>query len=132
MAHLQFVDCAIREYLLFRGFSTTLKTFETELKAVEKSFSVELIMARLTTSLNQQDLTSLKELWRHLSMYFFNKLDQAYGNVVKRIEANLFKLYLIYATNAKQPDKVQEFFSKSPELQTQSEWKDWFGRTIVN
>lgn len=128
MAHLQFVDFSIREYLLFRGFSSTLRAFEAEAKTAEKSFSVEKIMDRVTQSIATHDLPALRDLWRNLTNFFFNKLDQIYGTAVKRIEANLLKLFLVTAHTANKPDKVHEFFVKSPELQSQSEWKDWFGK----
>lgn len=131
MAHLQFVDHSIREYLLFRGFSSTLKSFEAELKTAEKSFSVEKIMDRISQSIATQDLASLRELWRNLANFFFNKLDHVYGTAVKRIEANMLKLFLVTAHSANKPDKVHDFFMKSPELQSHSEWKDWFGELIL-
>jgi hypothetical protein len=41
MSHVQYVDELIREYLLYRGFSGTLKAFDTELKVdKDKSFRV--------------------------------------------------------------------------------------------
>lgn len=129
MAHLQFVDVSIREYLLFRGFSATLKAFESESRSAEKSFSVDKIMDRITHSIATQDLNSLRDLWRNLTHFFFNKLDQLHGAAVKRIEANMLKLFLVSAHAANKPDKVHEFFLKCPELQSQSEWKDWFGET---
>lgn len=130
MSHLQFVDFAIREYLLFRGFSSTMKSFEAELKTAEKSFSVEKIMDRISQSIAAQDLAALRELWRNLTTFFFNKLDHVYGTAVKRMEANLLKLFLVTAHAANKPDKVHEFFMKCPELQSHSEWKDWFGELI--
>lgn len=129
MAHIQFVDISIREYLLFRGFTSTLRAFETELKT-EKGFSVEKIMEKIQQSIHTSDLASLRETWRNLSNFFFNKLDQNYGTAVKRIENNLLKLYLVTAHQANKPDKVHDLFLKCPELQTQSEWKDWFGESF--
>lgn len=36
-------------------------------------------------------------------------------------------MYLINAVVNNKPEKVTEFFAKmTPELQNQSEWKDWF------
>jgi hypothetical protein len=41
MSHIQYVDELIREYLLYRGFSGTLKAFDSELKVdKDKSFRV--------------------------------------------------------------------------------------------
>lgn len=43
MTHIQFIDELIREYLLFRGFAGTLKTFDIELKQdKEKGFRVSI------------------------------------------------------------------------------------------
>lgn len=43
MSQIQYVDELIREYLLYRGFSGTLKMFDTELKSdKEKGFRVSL------------------------------------------------------------------------------------------
>lgn len=44
MSQIQYVDELIREYLLYRGFSGTLKMFDTELKVdKEKGFRVSFL-----------------------------------------------------------------------------------------
>jgi len=41
MSHIQYVDELVKEYLLFRGFSQTLKAFDNDLKTEkEKGFRV--------------------------------------------------------------------------------------------
>lgn len=41
MSHIQYVDELVKEYLLFRGFSQTLRAFDNDLKAEkEKGFRV--------------------------------------------------------------------------------------------
>lgn len=43
MTQIQYVDELIREYLLYRGFSGTLKMFDSELKVdKEKGFRVNI------------------------------------------------------------------------------------------
>lgn len=45
MSHVQYVDELVKEYLLFRGFSQTLKAFDNDLKAEkEKGFRVRIVM----------------------------------------------------------------------------------------
>lgn len=45
MSHVQYVDELVKEYLLFRGFSQTLKAFDNDLKAEkEKGFRVRILM----------------------------------------------------------------------------------------
>lgn len=41
MSHVQYIDELVREYLLFRGFTVTLKSFDNELKIdKDKGFRV--------------------------------------------------------------------------------------------
>ncbi|PSN38125.1 WD repeat-containing protein 91 [Blattella germanica] len=55
MSHIQYVDELIREYLLYRGFSGTVKTFDSELKVdKDKSFRPDKVtefFARVTPEL---------------------------------------------------------------------------------
>lgn len=47
MSHVQYVDELVKEYLLFRGFSQTLKAFDNDLKAEkEKGFRVRKITVK--------------------------------------------------------------------------------------
>jgi len=49
MSHVQHMDELIREYLLYRGFSGTLKAFDSELKVdKDKSFRVSNIFVALS------------------------------------------------------------------------------------
>lgn len=128
MAHAQFLEEAIKEYLLFRGFGATLKAFDADLRSdKEKSFRVDKIIEQLWHSVSIYDLNSLRELWNHLECHMFNKLEAHFLSGVKKLENCVLKLYLVNcATNNKQ-DKIIEFFAKmTPELQNQIEWKDWF------
>lgn len=47
MSHIQYVDELVKEYLLFRGFSQTLKAFDNDLKAEkEKGFRVRTVIKK--------------------------------------------------------------------------------------
>ncbi|XP_055679492.1 WD repeat-containing protein 91 [Lutzomyia longipalpis] len=128
MAHVQYVDGLIREYMLFRGFSNSLKAFDTELKNdKDKSFRVDKIIDKITHSINIQDLAALREIWAHLDGILFTKLEHSYTVAVKKLESGILKLYLVTAFSANKLEKITEFFSKlAPELQNQPEWKEWF------
>lgn len=79
MAHIQFVDSLLREYMLFRGFSNTLKSFDTELKSdKDKGFRVDKIIDQILAAINTQDLQQLREIWTHLDGHLFSKLEQAF------------------------------------------------------
>ncbi|KAK3932037.1 WD repeat-containing protein 91 [Frankliniella fusca] len=128
MAHLQYVDELVREYLLFRGFSSTLKTFDAELKAdKDKGFRVDKLVEQLTQHIYSYDLVALKELWAHLDHKIFSRLEQEFTPAVRKLENAVLKLYVVNTVVNGKTDKLNEFFSRlAPELQGQGEWKDWF------
>lgn len=81
MAHIQYVDTLIREYMLFRGFSSTLKTFETELKSdKDKGFRVDKIIDQILNAINTQDLQALRDIWNHLDGHLFSKLEHSFAS----------------------------------------------------
>ncbi|RZC34580.1 WD repeat-containing protein 91 [Asbolus verrucosus] len=128
MAHAHFIDELIREYLVFRGFASTVKAFDSDLKGdKEKSFRVDKIIEQLMHFVTNYDLNSLRELWGHLDSHMFTKLESHFIPGVKKLENAVLKLYLVNCVINNKTEKVMEFFLKmAPELQNQNEWKDWF------
>jgi hypothetical protein len=122
------MDELIREYLLYRGFSGTLKAFDSELKVdKDKSFRVDKIVEQLMQFIHLYDLNSLKELWTHLDQRMFSKLEHNFTPAVRKLENAVLKLYLVNAVTSGKVDKVTEFFVRfTPELIGQPEWKEWF------
>lgn len=81
MAHIQYVDSLIREYMLFRGFSNTLKTFDSELKSdKDKGFRVDKIIDQILSAINTQDLQLLRDIWNHLDGHLFSKLEHVFAS----------------------------------------------------
>ncbi|CAG9759738.1 unnamed protein product [Ceutorhynchus assimilis] len=128
MAHVQFMEELIREYLVFRGFASTLKSLEADLKTdKEKSFRVDKIIEQIMHLVSNYDLNGVRELWAHFENHIFNKIESHFAPSVKKLENAVLKLYVINAVSNNKPDKVIDFFLKmTPELQSQAEWKDWF------
>lgn len=131
MTHIQFVDELVREYLLYRGFASTLKAFDNDLKAdKDKGFRVDKIIDQIVHYVNVSDLNGLKEYWSHLDSLVFSKLEGHVQPAVRKLEYSLYKLYLVTAaqnTGGVRNEKVTEFLAKMlPELQGQNEWRDWF------
>lgn len=159
MAHIQYVDGLIREYLLFRGLPNSLKTFDSELKNdKDKGFRVDKIIEQITHSISVQDLQGLRELWNHLDGHLFSKLEHSFASgkissktyyhqrffghrglsivfvvAVKKLEHSVLKLYLVTAFTCNKPEKITEFFTKlAQELHSQNEWKEWFCMSVVD
>lgn len=102
MAHAQFMDENIREYLLFRGFGTTVKAFDAELKSdKEKSFRVDKIIDQIMQFVSNYDLTSLRELWGHLDTHMFSKLESNFtpGKLYVSGVVNFLMIYTHYLTH---------------------------------
>lgn len=133
MSHIQYVDELVKEYLLFRGFSQTLKAFDNDLKAEkEKGFRVDKIVDQLMQYIYNYDLASLRELWGHLDTRMFSRLESHFTPAVRKLENAVLKMYLVNAAVNNKQDRIQEFFTKmTPELQGHSEWKEWFALPFV-
>jgi WD repeat-containing protein 91 len=153
MAHIQFVDNLIREYMVFRGFGNALKAFDADLKTDKnKSFRVDKIIEQITQAINQSDLQSLRDIWNNLETNLFNKLEHSFTSgktyfvmisqckglmsafsAVRKLEQGILKLYLVTAETNKKADKIQEFYMKMSndlELHSKAEWKDWFCKSF--
>lgn len=128
MAHMQTIEVLVREFLAYRGFLTSLKSFESECKNDRnKSFRVDKIIESLQMSINSSDLQELRDIWRNLDTFFFSKLEQNYAEAVKKLESGLFKVYLVVAQNNGRNEKISEFFTKmATEIHSQPDWRDWF------
>lgn len=128
MAHVQFTDEIVKEYLLFRGFSVTLKAFDNELKIEkEKGFRVDRVVENLLQCVYNYDLAGLRDAWNHLETKIFTKLDHHLSVATRKLEGALLKFYLVHAIENSKSDKVSDFFSKmTQDLSGQSDWKDWF------
>eukprot|EP00729_Bicosta_minor_P023836 gene23836-24750_t len=73
---METVDEALREYLLFRGFTHTLRTFEAELRHdKDKAFQSTKIVNQIFVHVTAFELGGLCEFWDHLSKRFFSRLE---------------------------------------------------------
>ncbi|XP_048584812.1 WD repeat-containing protein 91 isoform X2 [Nematostella vectensis] len=123
----------IKEYLVFRGFTATVKAFESELKADrDKSFRVSKIVDQLRYYVSIYDISSLRQYWEHLDKRFFKRVDfQHYANV-RKLETCLLRLYIVNALQNYKIEKVTEFFEKyAMELQQHNEWREWFAIPFI-
>ncbi|XP_050533685.1 WD repeat-containing protein 91 [Daktulosphaira vitifoliae] len=128
MPHMQHIDELIREYLLFRGFTNSLKWFDFDIKAdKDKGFRVDKLVDQILQLVYSYDFTLIRELWSHFENKLFSKLDHDISSAVKKLENSLLKFYVVHAIINNRSDKVNEFLIKmTNDLQTQAEWKDWF------
>lgn len=128
MAHMQNIEVLVREFLAYRGFLTSLKSFESECKNDKnKSFRVDKIIDSLQMAINASDLQEIRDIWKNLDTFFFTKLEQNFLEAVKKLESGIFKVYLVVAQNNSRSDKIAEFFTKmASEIHSQADWREWF------
>jgi len=127
-ASTPYLDSLVKEYLLFRGFTATLRAFDAELKSEkEKGFRVDRIVDQLSSFINSHDLGGLLDLWRHLDSRIFTRLEASRVPAVRKLENSLLKLYAVTCVSTKQAEKLKEFFERiATDVHGQQEWKDWF------
>ncbi|KAI7817001.1 WD40-repeat-containing domain protein [Gamsiella multidivaricata] len=133
MNSIQHIDELVKEYLLFRGFTSTYKAFEADSKTdKDKGFQAciidaEKIIEELFAAIAAMDLSALLEHWRYLDIRYFSRLDHRFAGSVKKFELCLLRYYLIYAIQHKKKEKIVEFFdTHGAELQGNPEWVRWF------
>ncbi|CAG8487960.1 682_t:CDS:2 [Racocetra persica] len=128
--HIQQVEELIKEYLLFRGFSVTFRSFETECRNDrDKGFHAEKIIEELYSFIANSDINGLLDYWEYLNIRYFSRLDARYFGSVKKFKISLLRYYLVYATQQKRKEKVLEFFDMfETELNGNPEWSKWFDR----
>ncbi|CAI7993378.1 WD repeat-containing protein 91 [Geodia barretti] len=124
------LDDAIREYLLFRGFTQTLKLFETERRDDKDkgfSFRVNRIVEYIMQCVFKSDFPSLQSFWSHLYGRFFSQMNSESLTMAYRLETNVLRLFLVQASKTGRHEEVRAFFEKmSDSLHDRKEWKDWF------
>ncbi|XP_069025176.1 WD repeat-containing protein 91 [Embiotoca jacksoni] len=121
-------DEHVREYLIYRGFTGTLKHLDGEIKSdKEKGFRVDKIIDQLQLFVLNFDLFGLKEYWLYLDRRLFCRLEDVYRSTVNKLRTSLYRYYVINTIQKGNSERTQEFFQKQAlELQGQAEWRDWF------
>ncbi|XP_030841451.1 WD repeat-containing protein 91 [Strongylocentrotus purpuratus] len=125
---VQRMDELIRDYLLYRGLTNSLKSFDAELKNdKDKGFRADKILEQLLGFISTFDLLGLKNYWEHLERRIFSHLEYTHAHNVNKLRISVLRLYVVNAIQSNRTDRVTEFFEKLiPEIQSQVEWKEWF------
>ncbi|XP_065648765.1 WD repeat-containing protein 91 isoform X2 [Hydra vulgaris] len=122
------IDSLVKEYLIFRGFTSSLKVLETEIKNDNnKSYKVDKILEQFSLYIQNYEIANLKSYWRYFERCYFCQLGHETYKLVKKLETNVLQLYVVRALQNNKPERVNEFFEKyALELQHDAAWSDWF------
>ncbi|KAL2324590.1 hypothetical protein Fmac_023648 [Flemingia macrophylla] len=130
MEKMQHAEELVREFLVFRGFTNTLKAYDAELRTdIGKGFEVDkildLIFSVYVPNFNAGNLLSLLR-------FFKNYLSSSSGtpllSTLSKLEASLLRFYVVHALQCNRSDKVVEFFALhgTELLQRSQDWTHWF------
>ena len=91
---------------------------------------MENILEHFATCIHNYDIASLRKYWKYFERCFFSQLGHDTYKVIKKLEGNLLKLYIVHCVQTNKTEKVTEFFEKyASELHHEDNWKEWFGMT---
>lgn len=131
MENMQYAEELVREFLTFRGFTSTLRAFESELSTdIGRSFQVdkilELIFSQYIPKYQADKLISLLSFFKQC---LFSSLDSVLISTLSKLELSILRFYIVHALNSGRKDKVVEFFGVNGNylLQKREDWLPWFG-----
>ncbi|KAK9818366.1 hypothetical protein WJX72_011380 [[Myrmecia] bisecta] len=132
MDALPYVDTLLKEFLLFRGFTSSLQAFNADLAAdkgcgFQASQISELVFHNLIPQHEYRELVSLLDF---LNARIYCHLDSSFEPTIRKLEVSLLWLFVVHASRAGKTDKIKEFFSEYGESLLQGpdapDWHVWF------
>ncbi|KAG0608856.1 hypothetical protein M758_8G138200 [Ceratodon purpureus] len=131
----KFAEDAVREFLLFRGFTDTLQSFESELHAQCGSgfyllARVDRILMLMRDYVQRFEAERLVDLLAFLKSRVTKSGDVQLQQTATALERSLKRYYIVYAMQNGRKDKVLEFFGKYGKSLLRSgdpDWNAWFG-----
>lgn len=133
MENMQYAEELVREFLVFRGFTTTLQAFETELctdigKGFEVDKILDLIFSVYIPKFQAEKLLGLMGFLKQC----FSSSETVLIAAVSRLEVSILQYYIVYAVKSGKKEKIIEFFEMNGNdlLQKGHDWTPWFGRLL--
>ncbi|OIW12540.1 hypothetical protein TanjilG_04704 [Lupinus angustifolius] len=127
MEKMEYAEELVREFLVFRGFTNTLQSYDSELRSdIGQSFQLDkildLIFSLYIPKFQSHNLIAL--------LGFFNNYlsETTLVSTFSKLETSLLRFYVVHALQSNRADKVFEFFETygSELLQKSQDWTHWF------
>jgi WD40 repeat protein len=121
-------DELVLEYILFRGFTDTYRTFGAERKQDKtRQFNVDRLLEQLQSCTAAHDAAGLLDLWGFLKTTFFSHLDEVEAATVSQTENDLKRNFIVAAIMDNQAEKAVSFLQlQADSLARDPRWREWF------
>lgn len=130
MEKMHHAEELVREFLVFRGFTNTLESYEAELRTdIGKGFEVDkildLIFSVYVPNFHADKLLALLGFFKH---YLSSSSDTPLVSTLSKLETSLLRFYVVHAVQCNRNDRVVEFFALygTELLQRSHDWTHWF------
>ena len=131
MVNMQYADELVKEFLVFRGFTSTLQAFERELGSdIGKGFQVDKILELIfSVYIPQFRAENLIEVLNFFKQCFSSSSEIGFISTLSKLEVSILRYYVVHAIQSGRKDKVLEFFGMHGNdlLQRDQDWTSWFG-----
>ncbi|KAL5726890.1 hypothetical protein ACHQM5_000135 [Ranunculus cassubicifolius] len=135
MENMLYAEELVREFLIFRGFTNTLHTFQTELSTdIGKEFDVDKILDLVfRVYVPRFQAEKLVGLLRFFKQYVSTTAESMLVNTISKLESSILRYYIVQALQSGRKDKVAEFLGTSGNdlLQRGQDWIPWFAISYV-
>ncbi|KAE9611332.1 hypothetical protein Lalb_Chr06g0161401 [Lupinus albus] len=127
MENMEYAEELVREFLMFRGFTNTLQSYDSELRSdIGQSFQLDkildLIFSLYVPKFQSHNLIAL--------LGFFNNYlsETTLVSTFSKLETSLLRFYVVHALQSNRADKVFDFFETygAQLLQKSQDWTHWF------
>ncbi|CAA0812962.1 Unknown protein [Striga hermonthica] len=129
MEKMKFAEELVREFLVFRGFTTTLQSFEKELATdIGRGFQVDkildLIFSNYIPKFESEKLIDLLSFFKNC----FSYPDSNAVDVLWKLEQSILRYYIVNALKCGRKDKVLELFGSfgNDLVLREGSWSSWF------
>ncbi|XP_037495359.1 WD repeat-containing protein 91 homolog isoform X2 [Jatropha curcas] len=130
MENLQYAEELVREFLVFRGFTSTLQAFEMELSTdIGKGFQVDKILDLIfSIYIPKFQADKLVGLLGFFEQCFSSLSETVLVSTLSKLKISILRYYIVYAMTSGRKDKVLEFFGMNGNdlLQRGGDWTPWF------
>lgn len=131
MENMQYAEELLREFLIFRGFTSTLQSFDRELSTdIGRNFQVEKILDLVfQVYVPKYEADKLISLIHFFKRCFCSPSETLFISTLKKLEVSILRYYIIHALQSGRQDKVVEFFQANTNylFQNREDWMPWFG-----